>query len=469
MKLWSGRFSKDTNKLVDDYNASISFDYQLADYDIEGSLAHATMLGKCGHLSSEEVDSIKEGLLRIRAKIKLGEVLFQSSQEDIHMNIEYLLHEEIGIVAGKLHLGRSRNDQIALDMHLFLRAQIIQLTHQIYDFLKVLLHIAAANVDTVVPGYTHLQHAEPIRFAHHILAYFNMFYRDIERLCDSFSRVNKNPLGAGALAGSGIAVDRELVTELLKFDGLYANSLDAVSDRDFIVEFLSNASLIMMHLSRLSEEMLLWCTQEFSFIQLDDAFCTGSSMMPQKKNPDVCELARAKTGRVYGALIGILTVLKGLPLAYNKDLQEDKEGLFDTIKTLKQTFNVYTPMLASMSVNKENMRKATQNDYANATNLANYLTSYGIPFRAAHEITGKIVLHCIENKLSLNELPLPIYQSFSQKINEDVYGILEVEAVIEAHKSYGGTSKHSVERQLEENQIQLDNILTWLNQYTHLT
>lgn len=468
MKLWAGRFSKETNKLVDEYNASISFDYQLGTYDIQGSLAHVSMLGKCGHLTANEVDLIKEGLLRIGNKIKQGEITFTLSQEDIHMNIEALLQQEIGSLAGKLHMGRSRNDQVALDMHLFLRDHIILIVRQLYYFLEVILKLATDHVDTFMPGYTHLQRAEPVRFAHHLLAYFNMFNRDVQRLCDSFSRVNKNPLGAGALAGSGIAIDRAYVTKQLNFEDLYSNSLDAVSDRDFVIEFLSNASLIMMHFSRLSEEIILWSSQEFSFVQLDDAFCTGSSMMPQKKNPDVCELARGKTGRVYGNLMAMLTVLKGLPLAYNKDLQEDKEGLFDTIKTLKQTLDVYTPMLASMTIKNENMRQATENDYANATNLANYLTRDGIPFRLAHEITGKIVLYCIENQVFLKDLPLSTYQNFCQKINKDVYEILEVEAVIEAHQAIGGTSKASVRNQLEENQKHLKVIAAWLDRHTEI-
>lgn len=462
MKLWGGRFNKSTHNLVDEFNASINFDYQLAEYDIKGSLAHVTMLGKRGLLSMDEVELICEGLQKIAGKMKRGEIEFRLSDEDIHMNIERLLHEEIGDVAGKLHTGRSRNDQVALDMHLYLRSEIMIIVQLLHDFLSVIHSVASQHVETHMPGYTHLQRAEPIRFAHHLLAYFNMFSRDVSRLMDNFKRVNQSPLGAGALAGSGVDVDPVFVAELLNFDGVYSNSLDAVSDRDFVVEFLSNASLIMMHFSRLSEEIILWSSQEFSFVQLDDAFCTGSSMMPQKKNPDVCELSRGKTGRVYGSLISMLTVLKGLPLAYNKDMQEDKEGLFDAVKTLTQTLAVYTPMLASMQINKENMQKATEMDFSNATNLANYLTKKGIAFRLAHEITGKIVLHCIDKNILLKELDLKTYTHFCDKIDEDIYSVLNVESVIEAHKTLNGTSRRSVETQLKQCTKTLEMISNWL-------
>jgi argininosuccinate lyase len=462
MKLWGGRFNKGTHNLVDAFNASISFDYQLAEYDIQGSLAHVKMLGKCALISVQEVELISEGLIKIDHKIKQGEVTFRLGDEDIHMNIERLLHEEIGEVAGKLHTGRSRNDQVALDIHLYLRAQLFNIVKQLHELLTVIYSLASEHVNTLIPGYTHLQRAEPIRFAHHMLAYFNMFARDASRLCDSFSRVNQSPLGAGALAGSGVDIDPQYVAELLGFNGIYSNSLDAVSDRDFVVEFLANASLIMMHFSKLSEEIILWSSHEFSFVQLDDAFCTGSSMMPQKKNPDVCELARGKTGRVYGALMGLLTVLKGLPLAYNKDMQEDKEGLFDTVKTLTQTLAVYTPMLASIKINQEKMRVATENDYSNATNLANYLTQKNIPFREAHEITGKIVLHCIDNNILLKDLKLDGYLQFCSKIDNDVYEILNIESVVEAHRTPGGTSKNSVEMQLKACDETLKSISNWL-------
>lgn len=461
MKLWGGRFAKETHHLVDKYNASIPFDQKLAQYDIEGSLAHVAMLGQCGLLLPEEVALIRKGLTSIGEKISRGEVSFPLSDEDIHMSIERMLHGEIGEVAGKLHTGRSRNDQVALDLHLYLRSKLSTIIDLLHALLTGIYTIALLHVDTVLPGYTHLQRAEPIRFAHHLLAYFNMFARDASRLMDSYKRVNINPLGAGALAGSGVDVDRAYVSTLLRFDGLYTNSLDAVSDRDFVVEFLSNASLIMMHFSRLSEELILWSSHEFAFIQLDDAFCTGSSMMPQKKNPDICELARGKTGRVYASLMGILTVLKGLPLAYNKDMQEDKEGLFDTVDTLINTLTIYTPMLASMRVNKETMRAATENDFSNATNLANYLVHKGIAFRAAHEITGKIVLYAIDNEQLLKDITLEVYKTFCDQISADVYEALGIDAVIEAHRAEGGTSRHSVETQLKACVSILDSIADW--------
>lgn len=461
MKLWSGRFSKETHQLVEEFNASIPFDYQLAPYDIEGSLAHVSMLGKCGVLSEQDVISISEGLKKIAEKIKKGQVDFRVSDEDVHMNIERLLYEEIGEVAGKLHTGRSRNDQVALDLHLYLRDQILAITAQTYELLTVILRIASVHVDTIMPGYTHLQRAEPVRFAHHMLAYFNMFYRDLNRLQDSLDRVNQSPLGAGALAGSGVSVDPDYVAKLLQFEAAYTNSLDAVSDRDFVIEFLSNASLMMMHFSRLSEEIILWNSHEFSFVQMDDAFSTGSSMMPQKKNPDVCELVRGKTGRVYGALIGLLTVLKGLPLAYNKDMQEDKEGLFDTVKTVRQTLAVYTGLLNSMQVNAQQMRKATEADFSNATNLANYLSQY-IPFREAHAITGKIVRYCLDNECLLRDLDLKTYRSFCNVIDEKVFSCLSIESVVEAHQSKGGTSKKSVENQLKTCQKSLEKLAVWL-------
>jgi argininosuccinate lyase len=469
VKLWGGRFNKTTNNLVDEYNASIHFDYHLADHDINGSIAHVKMLAHCSIIAKDDASLICNGLLKIKEQIKQGAVSFNITDEDIHLNIERLLHEEIGSVAGMLHTGRSRNDQVALDMHLYLREKVVTIITQLSDLLEVILNIAKTNIDTILPGYTHLQRAEPIRFAHHMLAYFNMFKRDVSRLIDSFTRINQSPLGAGALAGSGVAVDCEYVADLLGFEGSYANSLDAVSDRDFVIEFLANSSIIMMHISRLSEEMILWSSQEFSFIQLDDAFCTGSSMMPQKKNPDVCELSRGKTGRVFGALIGILTMLKGLPLAYNKDMQEDKEGVFDSVKTLTQTIAVYAPMLKSMKVNKDIMHAATKNDYANATNLANYLVAKGISFRAAHEISGKIVLYCIDRNLLLCQLEITKYQEFSTEITEDVYQVLSVEAVVEAHNAMGGTSKSSVEKQLKDARQKLEQFFNWASQHSHFS
>lgn len=468
MKLWAGRFSKSTNGLVDAYNASINFDQILVNFDIQGSLAHVAMLAKCNLIASDEALAITDGLQVLLKKAKQNSLDYRLSDEDIHMNIERMLHEEIGAVAGKLHTGRSRNDQVALDIHLYLRNHCIAMIEKLHQLLTVLHELAKEHIDTIIPGYTHLQRAEPIRLGHHFMAYFNMFARDADRLCDNFKRINVCPLGAGALAGSGVAVDREFVAELLNFEGVYENSLDAVSDRDFAVEFLANAALTMMHFSKLSEELILWSSQEFSFIQFDDAFCTGSSMMPQKKNPDVCELARGKTGRVYGALMGLLTVLKGLPLAYNKDMQEDKEGLFDTVDTLSLTLDVYTPMLASMTVNKENMREAVENDFSNATNLANYLVAKGITFRVAHKITGKIVLHCIDKKCLLQDLNLDEFKFFEAAFEQDIYQAIDAINVIEEHSSRGGTAKTCVIKQCELASDVLVAIKKWIDEHEYM-
>lgn len=465
MKLWGGRFSKSTHQLVEQYNASIGFDHHLAEYDIQGSLAHVEMLCQCNIISADEMEKIQKGLKTVAQKIAQGELSFTLEDEDIHMNIERMLHQEIGPVAGKLHTGRSRNDQVALDMHLYLRKKSIEVITLLHGLLTVLDDIAKQHIDTFIPGYTHLQRAEPVRLAHHMLAYFNMFSRDIQRLQHSLIRINQSPLGAGALAGSGVAVDREFVAEKLHLDGIYSNSLDAVSDRDFVIEFLSNASMIMMHLSRLSEELILWNSQEFSFVQFDDAFCTGSSMMPQKKNPDICELARGKTGRVYGSLMSLLTTLKGLPLAYNKDMQEDKEGLFDTVKTLSDTLAIYAPMLKTATFNKSVMLAATENDFSNATNLANYLVAKNIPFREAHKITGEIVAYCLSEGVLLKELALETYQSFTGEISQDIFDHLTVEAVVEAHSAIGGTARKSVEWQLDKSHSQLTEIQSWLDEF----
>lgn len=466
MKLWGGRFNKTTHAIVETYTASISFDYVLAEFDILGSLAHVTMLEKCALLTTREAENIKQGLRILRDKIRNNKINFTVDDEDIHMNIERLLHKIIGDEADKLHTGRSRNDQVALDLHLYLRQQIITLITQLNIFNEALLIQAQNNIDTFIPGYTHLQRAEPIRFAQHFLAYFNMFQRDSERLQDSWKRVNVCPLGAGALAGVGLKIDRAYVAELLNFSAFYENSMDAVSDRDFIVEFLADASLIMMHLSKLSEEIILWSSKEFAFIELDDAFCTGSSMMPQKKNPDVAELTRGKTGRVYGALFNLLTVLKGLPLAYNKDLQEDKESLFDIVKTLQSTLTVYLPMISTMRVIKKNTWNAVHNDYANATQVANYLVKKEIAFRKAHEITGKIVRYCIEQEILLVNLDLKIYQEYCPVISGDIYSFIAIENVIEAHCSIGGTAKASVLTQLKFAQKKIEETKHWLDQHS---
>ncbi|KIO66398.1 Argininosuccinate lyase [Caldibacillus thermoamylovorans] len=447
-KLWGGRFTKETNQLVEKFTASIEFDQKLALEDIEGSLAHVEMLGSCGIIPAKDVEQIKKGLTSIREKVLNHEVSFSVEDEDIHMNIERMLIEEIGPVGGKLHTGRSRNDQVATDMHLYLRNQTKEIIELIRFVQEAIISQAKQHVETILPGYTHLQRAQPISFAHHLLAYFWMLERDKERLQDSLKRINWSPLGAGALAGTTFPIDRQFSAKQLGFETVYPNSLDAVSDRDFILEFLSIASILMMHISRLSEELVLWSSQEFQFVELDDSFCTGSSIMPQKKNPDVPELLRGKTGRVYGNLIGLLTTLKGLPLAYNKDLQEDKEGMFDTVETLAGSLQLLAPMIETMTVKKENMYKAVSQDYSNATDLADYLAGKGIPFREAHEIIGRIVLYAIQHDKYLLDLSLGEYRNFSGAFEEDIFEVLQPKNVVAARNSYGGTGFSQVETQL---------------------
>ncbi|WPP42060.1 argininosuccinate lyase [Paenibacillus hunanensis] len=464
-KLWGGRFTKQTNHLVEEYTASIHFDKALAEEDIQGSLAHVTMLGKCGIVPAEDVETIKAGLNKVLDKIRAGQVEFSVSDEDIHMNIEKHLIEEVGAVGGKLHTGRSRNDQVATDMHLYLRNRAVELVGLLHALQESLINQAKNNLDTIIPGYTHLQRAQPILFAHHLMAYVSMFERDIDRLKDSYKRINVLPLGAGALAGTTFPIDRHFVAEQLGFDGVYENSLDAVSDRDFIVEFLAGASLIMTHLSRLSEELVLWSSTEFNFIELDDAFCTGSSIMPQKKNPDVAELVRGKTGRVYGNLIGLLTVLKSLPLAYNKDMQEDKEGMFDTVATLEGALQLFAPMIATMKVNTGRMREAVNKDFSNATDIADFLVGKGLPFRQAHEVIGKTVLYCIQEGKYLLDLSLEEFQQFSPLFDDTIYHVLQPETVVNARNVYGGTATVQVEQAIERAGSKLQHTTAWLEQH----
>ncbi|MFJ5716268.1 argininosuccinate lyase [Neobacillus sp. NPDC093127] len=447
-KLWGGRFTKETNKLVEDFTASITFDQKLAKEDIAGSLAHVQMLGECGIIPIDDAEKIKDGLVAIKKMVDDHEVEFLVEDEDIHMNIEKLLIEKIGFVGGKLHTGRSRNDQVATDMHLYLRTKTTELVKLLEDVQQALIGQAKANIQTLIPGYTHLQRAQPVSFAHHLMAYFWMFERDKERLLDSLKRINWLPLGSGALAGTTFPINRERVAELLGFETVYPNSMDAVSDRDFILEFLSIGSIIMTHISRLSEELVIWSSQEFQFIELDDSFCTGSSIMPQKKNPDVPELLRGKTGRTYGNLIGLLTVLKGLPLAYNKDLQEDKEGMFDTVETLEGSLKLLAPMIETMTVNKDVMRKAINNDFSNATDIADYLVRKGLPFRKAHEVIGKIVLYAIQSNKFLLDLTFEEYQEFSPLFEDDIYTVLAPEHVVAVRNSFGGTAPEQVSKQI---------------------
>ncbi len=462
-KLWGGRFTKPTDRLVEEYTASINFDKALAEEDIQGSLAHVAMLGKCGIIPQKDADTIAEGLIKVLHKIEAGEVEFSVSDEDIHMNIEKHLIQEVGPVGGKLHTGRSRNDQVATDMHLYLRSRVVELTGLVQAVQQALIDQAKQHTDTIIPGYTHLQRAQPILFAHHLLAYVSMFQRDAERLIDSYKRINVLPLGAGALAGTTFPIDRHFVAEQLGFDCVYENSLDAVSDRDFILEFLSGASILMMHMSRLCEELVLWSSTEFGFVELDDAFCTGSSIMPQKKNPDVAELVRGKTGRVYGNLMGLLTVLKSLPLAYNKDMQEDKEGMFDTVATLDGALRLFAPMIATMQVRTGRMREAVNKDFSNATDIADFLVGKGLPFRDAHEVIGKTVLYCIENGKYLLDLTLEEFKTFSDLFDEKIYDVLQPENVVNARNVYGGTAKPQVEAAIERATTTLERTTEWLS------
>lgn len=464
-KLWGGRFTKKTDQLVEEYTASITFDKELAEEDIQGSLAHVTMLGKQGIVPREDVETIKSGLNRVLEKIRRGELEFSISDEDIHMNIEKTLIDDIGPVGGKLHTGRSRNDQVATDMHLYLRKRVVEFVDLLHKLQAALIGQAKANLDAIVPGYTHLQRAQPILFAHHLMAYVSMFGRDAERLQDSYKRIDMLPLGAGALAGTTFPIDRHFVASQLNFGRVYENSLDAVSDRDFILEFLSHASIIMMHLSRLSEELILWSSTEFRFVELDDAFCTGSSIMPQKKNPDVPELVRGKTGRVYGNLVGLLTVLKSLPLAYNKDMQEDKEGMFDTVRTLQGALQLFAPMIATMKVNKARMREAVNKDFSNATDIADFLVGKGLPFRQAHEVIGKTVLYCIRQNKYLLDLALDEYKQFSELFDERIYEVLQPESVVNARNVYGGTATPQVTEAIARAEAELERSAAWVNEY----
>ncbi|NOU69981.1 argininosuccinate lyase [Paenibacillus sp. LMG 31458] len=461
-KLWGGRFTKKTDQLVEEYTASITFDKELAEEDIEGSLAHVTMLGKCGILPADDVEKIKDGLHAVQGMIRRGELEYTIQNEDIHMNIEKTLIDLIGPVGGKLHTGRSRNDQVATDMHLYLRKRVVEFVGLLIKLQEALLEKAKENLDTIIPGYTHLQRAQPILFAHHMMAYVSMFQRDLERLQDSYKRVDMLPLGAGALAGTTFPIDRHFVAEQLGFGRVYENSLDAVSDRDFILEFLSNASMIMMHLSRFSEEMVLWSSTEFAFIELDDAFCTGSSIMPQKKNPDVAELVRGKTGRVYGNLFGLMTVLKSLPLAYNKDMQEDKEGMFDTVRTLQGALQLFAPMVATMKVNTDRMRQAVNQDFSNATDIADYLVNKGLPFRQAHEVIGKTVLYCIQNQKYLLDMSIEEFKTFSSLFESDIYQVLQPEQVVNARNVYGGTASNQVTEAIARAEQVLTQSNEWL-------
>ncbi len=444
MKLWGGRFEKNTDSMVDDFNSSIRFDGRMYRQDILGSITHAKMLGKSGIIPKEDSELIQKTLKEILADIDNDLVVFETDAEDIHMNIEKILISRIGDTGKKLHTGRSRNDQVALDIRMYLKSEMDNIKNMLVSLESTIIDLAEKNLDTVMPGYTHLQRAQPITFAHHMMAYFQMFKRDMQRLNDCFKRTNIMPLGSGALAGTTYPLDRQMVADELGFDAITENSMDGVSDRDFAIELASCLSIIMMHLSRFSEELILWSSHEFKFIEIDDAYSTGSSIMPQKKNPDVAELVRGKTGRVYGSLITLLTVMKSLPLAYNKDMQEDKEAIFDSIDTVKMCLPVFTRMLATLNVQKENMLRAAQGGFTNATDIADYLVKKGVPFRTAHEIIGKMVLYCIQNNKAIKELTMKEFKEFSDAVTEDVYEEISLKKCISERKLPGGPAEESV-------------------------
>ena len=440
VKPWAGRFAEATDRFVEEFTESVSFDRRLAPYDIQGSLAHVEMLARVGVLIEAECEQITGGLNAILVEIEAGEFTWRQELEDVHMNIEAALVERIGEVGKKVHTGRSRNDQVATDLRLYLRAEVATINSLIVQNMRALVALAEQEADTVMPGYTHLQGAQPVTFGHHMLAWYEMLKRDEQRLGDCLERINVLPLGAAALAGTRFPIDRSMTAELLGFSAVAENSLDAVSDRDFIIEFCADAALVMLHLSRFSEELVLWMSPGFGFIDIDDAFCTGSSIMPQKKNPDVAELVRGKTGRVYGDLTAMLTVMKGQPLAYNRDNQEDKECLFDAVDTLKQCLEAYLKLLPSIEVKREAMLAAAQKGYLTATDLAEYLVMKGVAFRDAHAIVGKAVQYAIQQGSSLQQLKLPELQQFHEGIDADVYDFLTLESSIAARDHTGGTA-----------------------------
>jgi argininosuccinate lyase len=449
MKLWGGRFAASTDKSVDDFNSSIRFDSRMYRQDIEGSVAHAEMLGKCGIIPVEDANAICSALLDILKDIEAGKVEFEIDAEDIHMNVENILISRIGDTGKRLHTGRSRNDQVALDIRMYLKVETKAIKEMLAELLKTLLDLSGQHLQTILPGYTHLQRAQPITLAHHLMAYFQMFRRDIGRLDDCYKRMDVMPLGSGALAGTTYPLDRQFVADKLGFAAITENSLDGVSDRDFAIELASCISMTMMHLSRFSEEMILWSSGEFSFVEMDDAFSTGSSIMPQKKNPDVAELVRGKAGRAYGDLMTLLSMMKSLPLAYNKDMQEDKEAIFDAVDTVKMCLPVFTKMLATMKIRKEAMYKAAQGGFTNATDVADYLVKKGIPFRSAHEIIGKMVLYCIHNSKAIEELTMEEFQQFSDKIEQDVYSEISLEKCVSGRKLPGGPAEESVKAAID--------------------
>lgn len=457
-KLWGGRFQKSTDKKVDDFNSSIRFDQRMYRQDIKGSIAHAKMLGKQGIIDMADSEKIVAGLTEILADIESGKVEFLIDAEDIHMNIEKLLTDKIGESGKRLHTGRSRNDQVALDVRMYLMDEIDQISDMVKTLMKALVSLAKENTETIMPGYTHLQKAQPITFAHHLMAYFEMLRRDYSRLTDCKKRTNVMPLGSGALAGTTYPLDREYVCSELGFDSVTMNSLDGVSDRDFVIELASCLSMIMMHLSRFSEELILWSSHEFSFVEMDDAYSTGSSIMPQKKNPDVAELIRGKTGRVYGHLMGLLTTMKGIPLAYNKDMQEDKEPIFDAVDTVKLCLPVFCDMITTMKVNKDNMLKGAKGGFTNATDVADYLVKKGMPFRDAHEVVGKLVFYSISKDKNLDDLTIAEFKEFSHIIEEDIYDAISMETCVNGRTVIGGPAKETTEKAIRIAKEYLENL-----------
>ena len=455
-KLWGGRFTAKAAEWVDEFGASIHFDQKMAAEDIEGSIAHAKMLGKQGIISPEESEKIVAGLKIINEELIAGKIEFDVKNEDIHMNIESLLTDKIGPVAGKLHTARSRNDQVATDFHLWVKHRLPHVLESLTELQEELLTLATTHAGTIMSGYTHLQHAQPITYGHYLLAYFEMFQRDYERFEFNQKHTDILPLGAAALAGTTFPINREFVASELGFDSIYHNSLDAVSDRDFALEFLSNAAILMMHLSRMAEELILWSTYEFNYIELSDDFSTGSSIMPQKKNADFAELVRGKTGRSYGALMGLLTTMKSLPLAYNKDMQEDKEQVFDIMDTVLASVKVFTGMLSGLTVHKERMLATTQDDFSNATELADYLATKGVPFREAHAIVGQLVLTGIQSKMPLQKMSLSDLQAVAPQIEEDIYDKLQSETAVNRRTSLGGTAVENVKKEIVRNKKVLE-------------
>jgi len=455
MKLWSGRFEKKTSELVDAFQNSIRFDWRMYKQDIKGSIAHARMLGHKGIISKEDAELIIKGLSEILDEIDAGKIEFKESAEDVHMNIESLLIEKIGEVGKRLHTGRSRNDQGALDLRMYLKEEIDEIIMLIRKLCALLLTKAEKNLDVIMPGYTHMQRAQPITLAHHIMAYFHMFIRDLERFYDCYKRTDIMPLGSGALAGTTYDLDREMVAKELGFSKISQNSLDAVADRDFVIEFISCCSILMMHFSRFCEELVLWNSQEFGYIELDDSMATGSSIMPQKKNPDVAELIRGKTGRVYGDLMAILTVMKALPMAYNKDMQEDKEAVFDAADTVKDCISIFIPMFDTITFNKGKIMEKLKDGFLNATDAADYLVKKGVPFRDAHEIIGMMVNYCIKQNKALDDLSLEEFKNFNPNFSEDIYDFIDIKNCVMRRKTIGGPSPENVLKDIENGKVYL--------------